>query len=151
MGNDKIYSRKRIKIPTFRYISTNSKYSITKGNFNFKRVFRFKLFIILVIAILTCAMEIKAISPIVNRVCSDAAKAKATIITNDKSTEVMKNYSYEDFVKIYRDDAGNITMLQSNIITINEITSDIAARIQNSLLNDDESMTNIKFRKFIWY
>lgn len=39
-------------------------------------------------------------------------------------------------------------MLQSNIITINEITSDIAVKIQNELIKDDESITKIKLRKF---
>lgn len=93
-------------------------------------------------------MEIKAISPILDKVCSDAAKAKATIISNNEATKVMKNYTYDDFVKIYKDANGNITMLQSNIITINEITSDVAARIQNELINDNESIIEVKFRKF---
>ena len=141
---DKIYSRKRIRLPSIKYTGIGGK------NNNFKRKFAFNGLVVLIIALLTFGMEIRAISPIIDKVCSDTAKAKATIITNEKSTEVMKRYSYEDFVKIYRDEAGNITMLQSNIITINEITSDIAARIQEALLNDDESMMNIKFRKLYW-
>lgn len=101
-------------------------------------------------------MEIKAISPILDKVCSDAAKSKATLIANNEATKVMKNYTYDDFVKIYKDSNGNITMLQSNVITINEITSDVAAKIQNELVNDNETITKIRFRKlnryenFIW-
>ncbi len=59
----------------------------------------------------------------------------------------MKNYTYDDFVKIYKDEKGNITMLQSNAITINEITSDVAAKIQKELINDDENIADIKLRK----
>lgn len=33
----------------------------------------------------------------------DAAKAKATIVANNEATKVMKNYTYDDFVKIYKD------------------------------------------------
>ena len=100
---------------------------------------------------MTLGIEINAISPILDRVCSDAAKAKATLIANNEATKVMKNYTYDDFVKIYKDNNGNITMLQSNIITINEVTSDVAARIQNELINDNESITEVKFRKLNRY
>ncbi len=106
------------------------------------------MIIILIIAILTLGLEIRAISPILNKVCSDTAKAKATLIANNEATKVMKNYTYDDFVKIYKDEKGNITMLQSNVITINEITSDVAAKIQKELLNDDENIAEIKLRKF---
>lgn len=106
------------------------------------------MIIILLIALFTFGMEIRAISPIIDKVCSDAAKSKATQITNEKSTEVMKNYSYDDFVKVYRDSEGNVKMLQSNIITINEITSDIAAKIQKEILDDNKNVMVVKFRKF---
>ena len=142
MSNDKIYSRRRIKLPNVRFIGGIGR---RHSKNDFKRNFTFKVSIILIIALLTFGMEIRAISPIIDKVCSDAAKSKATIITNDKSTEVMKNYSYDDFVKIYRDDAGNITMLQSNIITINEITSDIATKIQKAILDENENAMKIKF------
>ena len=141
MGNDKIYSRRRIKLPKVRSFG---------GGLNIKRKFALNILSVLLVALLTFGLEVRAISPIVDKVCSDAAKSKATIITNDKSTEVMKGYSYNDFVKIYRDNEGNITMLQSNIITINEVTSDIATKIQKALLNDNESTMEVKFRKSKW-
>ena len=88
---------------------------------------------------------------IIERVCEDAARAKATIISNNMATEAMKGYTYEDLVSIYKDSNGNITMLQSNIVTINAITSDIAVKIQNELISDDNSVVKLKFRKFYWY
>ena len=139
---DKIYARKRIHLPSIKYISGWGRKN------DFKRKFTFNAIIILIIALITLYTEIKAISPIIDKVCTDAAKAKATLISNNKATEVMKNYTYEDFVKIYKDMNGNITMLQSNIITINEVTSDVAAKIQKELINDNESEVEVKFRKF---
>lgn len=142
---DKIYSRRRIRLPNIKYIGTGNSIGGRGKKSSFKRRFALQVLAVLLIALFTLGAEIRAISPIIDKVCSDAAKSKATIITNDKSTEVMKRYSYDDFVKIYRDDEGNITMLQSNIITINQITSDVAAMIQSGLLNDNESMMEIKF------
>ena len=39
-------------------------------------------------------------------------------------------------------------MLQSNIITINQITSDVAVKIQEKLIQDDESTMTLKFGSF---
>lgn len=38
-------------------------------------------------------------------------------------------------------------MIQSNVITINEVTSDVAVRVQERLIADDENTVDIKFRK----
>lgn len=135
---DKIYSRKRIKLP---YIRKN-------GKRMFKNNLSFEIAVILIIAIITLGVTIKSITPIIDRVCADAAKIKATIVSNNMATEVMKNYKYDDFVKIYKDGNGNITMLQSNIITINEVTSSVAVKIQEELINSEESIIHVKLRKF---
>lgn len=134
---DKIYSRKRIRLPCIR----------KNGKKPFRNKLAFDVISILIIAIVTLVFTIKSITPIIDRVCENAAKAKATIISNNMATEVMKNYKYEDFIKIYKDANGNITMLQSNIITINEVTSSVATKIQEELINSEDSIVNVKLRK----
>ena len=138
---DKIYTRKRIRLPSIKYLgfSNNKQYK--------KQRRKVEITSVLVIAVITLSLLIKSISPIIDRVCEDAARAKATKVSNDMATEVMKRYTYDDLVNIYKDSNGNITMIQSNIITINEITSDIAAKIQDELINNDENSVNVKFRK----
>lgn len=136
---DKIYSRKRIKVP-------NVKLFRKKGVFR-KRVV-IDIILILFIAIITFYIVFKAMVPIMDTACKDAAKAKATMVSNDVATDVMKKYTYDDFVSIYKDNQGNVTMLQSNVVTINEITSSVAMKIQSNLSADDESKVNIKLRKF---
>lgn len=118
------------------------------GRRGVKEKLRFSLILILAISLITFFTVINSISPIIDRVCKDAAKAKATIVSNNMATEVMKKYTYSDMVNIYKDEKGNVTMLQSNIITINEITSDVAVKIQEELVRDDENSATIKFRKF---
>lgn len=122
--------------------------ALGSGGRGVKEKLRFSLILILAISLITFFTVINSISPIIDRVCKDAAKAKATIVSNNMATEVMKKYTYSDMVNIYKDEKGNVTMLQSNIITINEITSDVAVKIQEELVRDDENSATIKFRKF---
>lgn len=116
-----IYSRKRIKFPKLD---------------NRKRVILrkvIKIAIIIVIAIFTSTYTINSIQPIFEDICSAEAKAIATKISNEKATEVMKKYKYDDIVTITRDSSNNITGIEFNVITINEIISDVAIKTQEDL------------------
>ena len=123
---DIIYSRRRIKIPKLN----NRKKKILKKVI--------KIAIILIIAIFTSTYTINSIQPIFEDICSAEAKAIATKISNEKATEVMKNYKYDDIVTITRNSSNNITGIEFNVITINEIISDVAIRTQEDL-DDFES------------
>lgn len=140
---DKIYTRKRLRLPWVRYVGFTNNRRNDK-----KRKLTFQIICILIIAIITLITVINSIEPILDQICKDAAKAKATIISNNMATEVMKRYSYEDFIKIHRGVNGNVSMLQSDIVTINEVTSDVAVKIQEALISDDESITDIKLGSF---
>lgn len=138
---DKIYTRKRIRLPSVRYVGFKN------GKNSRKQKIIFQALIILIIAFMTLNSIVRSVEPIISRLCKDAAMAKATLISNNMATEVMKKYTYNDFVTISKDSKGNITMLQSNIITINEITSDVAAKIQEELIQSEESLGKLKLRK----
>ena len=112
-----IYSRKRIKV------SPKNKKAIKKS---------ITFFTIIIIAVFTAVIIISSINPIFEALCTNKAKSIATIISNEKATEVMSNYSYEDLIFIEKDSNGNIAMVKSNVITLNEIISDVAVKIQNS-------------------
>lgn len=118
---DIIYSRKRIKVPKIN----NRKKVIMKKTL--------KIAIIILIAIFTSAYIINGMQPIFEDICVSEAKAIATKVSNEKATQVMKNYKYEDIVTITRNSNNNITGIEFNIITINEIISDVAIKIQEGL------------------
>ncbi len=141
---DKIYSRKRINLPKVNL----GKFSNKRENIRLQR--RLKITIVLIIAVLAMVMVISFINPIIDELCIDASKKKATLISNRKATEVMSNYTYEDMVTIYRDADNNITMLKSNIIVINEIISSVAEEIQKEFEKDSESKISLRLRKFNW-
>ena len=124
--NSKIYSRPRINIPPI--------FSNNIGDKNLKRKQKIvKIFIIIVIAFSTVKIVLDAILPIFDTLCKDKAKSIATIIANEEATNVMKEHTYDELFTLEKDKDGNITMIKSNIIAINEIISDVAVKIQNTI------------------
>ena len=124
--NSKIYSRPRIQLPKIFFSN--------KGDKNLKRKQKIaKIFIIIVIAFSTVKVVLDAILPIFDVLCKDKAKAIATIVSNNEATNVMREHTYDELFTIEKDNDGNITMIKSNIIPINEIISDVAVKIQNSI------------------
>ncbi len=124
---DKIYSRTRIKLPKFNYSNKNFK------ELNSKNGKKIKFIAIILIAITVALLIIKAIEPVINKQSIVVAKSIATKISNEQATIVMANYKYQDLCSIEKDENGNIKMIKSNIIPVNEIISDVAVKIQNEL------------------
>ena len=137
----KIYSRPRIRIPKF--LLNNSKKLTTKKG---KKLI--KILAILSIAFVTAKLVLDSILPIFDTLCANKAKSIATIVSNEQATNVMKNYSYDELFTIEKDNNGNINMIRSNIIVINEIISDVANRIQEDLDTRGGENVEIALRKF---
>ena len=133
--NSKIYSRPRIRLPKIFFSNGGEKSLKRKQKIA-------KIFIIMVIAFSTIKIVLDAISPIFNALCEDKAKSIATIISNNEATNVMKDHTYDELFTIEKDNDGNITMIKSNVIPINEIISDVAVKIQN--LINERGKENIK-------
>jgi len=126
---DKIYSRKRIRIPKLVYLYKFPKLKDLRK----KKLIKLYFIVFIIFAIIMQIFHI--ITPIIDVLCIDETKSLATIISNEQATEVMKKYEYEDIITIYRDKNDNIVMLKSNIISINKIISDVATCIQNKINN----------------
>ena len=137
---EKIFSRNRIQIPNVIFFKSGNNKNLSKI---------LTIIAILSIAIIVLNTVIRAINPIIEEQCKTMAKSIATKISNDEATKVMANYDYEDFVKIEKDDEGNIKMISANMITINEVISDIPIRIQESLEQDENNTFTLKLRKRI--
>lgn len=171
--NDKIFSRKRFLIPKFKIFNhkkTRIKFGVSKLNvnnknsqktngFNGKGLYNnynknetirkfIKTSIVVIIAVLIANRIISAIEPTMNVLCINMAKSIATQISNEQATVVMANYKYEDLSSIIRDDQGNIKMINMNIAVVNEITSDVAIKIQKCLDNYQSGEFYIKLGSF---
>lgn len=147
MSIDKIYSRPRIKISKNLFNKNWSNGS--KTNHNNKRVNskKFKIIVILLIAIATAKVILDAVYPIFDTLCESKAKSIATIISNEEATNVMKKYSYDDLFTVEKDSNNNISMIKSNVIIINEISSLVAEKIQKRLDNTERENLEIALRQ----
>lgn len=111
---DKLYSRKRIKLPNLREIKS----------------FKILLIIALITIIIILSLFWNSAYPVFKATCETAASSKGVKIINDEVNQVMKNYSYDDLIKIEKDTEGKISLIKADVITINEIVSEIIKNIQ---------------------
>lgn len=137
----KIYSRPRIRMPKIIIQSR-------KRMQNEKARKLTTIFIILVIAFSTVKLILDAVLPIFDTLCENKAKSIATIVSNEQATNVMKEHSYDEIFSVEKDNNGNITMIKSNVIPINEIISDVANKIQEEINNQGRDNIEIAIRKF---
>ena len=139
----KIYSRKRFRIPKIFVAKTCEK------DFRKKQKIA-KIFIIIIIAFSTVKIVLDAIFPIFDKLCEDKAKSIATIISNEQATIVMREHEYDELFSLEKDNNGNITMIKSNVNSINEIISDVAVKIQNEIDSKGKDDIEIAIRKLFW-
>lgn len=107
-----------------------------------------KTSMVVIIAVCIANRIIAAIEPTMDVLCINMAKSIATKISNEQATIVMRNYKYDDLSSIMRDEQGNIKMIKMDIILVNEITSDIAIRIQDALNSYQQGEFYIKMGTF---
>ena len=139
---DKIYSRRRIRIP--KIIFNNKK-------INHKNINKFsKLIVILLNAFGTMKLILDSVIPIFDTLAENKAASIATMISNDQATAVMREHTYDELFTIEKDSEGNIRMIEANILVINEITSSVANKIQTELDNTERENIEIAIRKFYW-
>jgi len=137
---DKIYSRKRIKIPKINVVYSK------KGNKNIGKAT--KILTVLIIAFVFVHLVMDLVYPLFDILCEKEAESIATLISNEQATIVMKNYTYEDIMKIEKDSENNIKMISANMIAINEIISDVAIKIQEELNKKDRTSVGIRLGTF---
>ncbi|MCI8362515.1 MAG: sporulation protein YunB [Clostridia bacterium] len=137
---DKIYSRRRLLIPKLNISIFNQ----NNNRDNKTKLKILKITTIILIAAFTFMRSMEAIRPIMDKQCQNIAKSVATKISNEQATIVMSRYSYDDLCNVSKDANGNISMISANVITINEIISDVAIKIQEELNKKENSNFKIK-------
>ncbi len=135
----KIYSRPRIRIPQI-IIQSGKKMQTKKVN---KMI---TIIVILLIAFSTVKLILDAVLPIFDTLCENRAKSIATIISNEQATNVMRQHTYDELFTMEKDNNGNITIIKSNVIAINEIISDVANKIQEEINGKGRNNIEIAIR-----
>ena len=146
----KIYSRKRFIISRNGNFGKN--YSIkNKNRGQYKKYANnglekkkkiIKLIILITIIIVVSKMFLNYFEPIFQTLCEEKVKSLATIITNQQSTKIMNKYQYDDLYNIGKDENGNVVIIKSNVVPINNLISDLTENIQHEF----ENLQNIKIK-----
>ena len=102
----------------------------------------FKILVILVVIGFTYTMALSYIKPVFETLCEQKVKSIATVISNQESTKTMNKYQYEELYTIEKDEAGNVVIIKSNVVPINNMISDLTEGIQNRF--DEMEKTEIK-------
>ena len=128
---DIIYSRYRLP-------------KIKKNNkINLKKYIFIMFIVILTVAYSTAITIINSINPTLELQSKIQARALAESLSNKSCKEAIKDIKYDDLCKIERDEKGNIRMMNLNVITVNNLMSQIAIDIQDSLKNDNNDVIKI--------
>ena len=129
----KIYSRKRFILRPYSKSSKNKKQK--------KRIV--KIIIIITIILIVLKMLLSYIDPIFRAMCEDKLKSIATIITNQQSTIIMNKYQYDELYTIEKDDTGNVLVIKSNVVPINNLISDLTENVQNEFNKVQQSTIDV--------
>ena len=89
------------------------------------------MIIVVLIAVAVYRLVMGYIHPVFETLCEEKVKSIATIISNQESTKAMNKYQYEELYTIEKDEDGNVMIIKSNIVPINNMISDLAEGIQN--------------------
>ncbi len=144
--DEKIFTRNRLRLPKISPKNFQNRMSPEKRR---KRIRFMQVIAVIIIAFTFAYFIVQAIKPIMEEQCKTMAKSIATKISNNEATEVMKRYKYEDLLTITKDEQGNVKMVGTNVITVNEIISDVPVHIQEEFEKSDNNNFNIRLGNFL--
>lgn len=141
----KIYSRRRFIIkPIFCNRSPPRRgYNKIPKKINIFKKKNFKFVFIIIVVIVIYNLISGYIGPVFETLCEEKVRSVATIISNQESTKAMNKYQYEELYTIEKDEAGNILLIKSNVVPINNMISDLTEGIQNRFNEIKESQIDI--------
>ena len=137
-----IYSRPRLRLPKFVFYNNRGR----KENPRQRK--RAKLITVVFIAFATLKLVLDAVEPVFNTLCENKAISLATIISNNVATEVMKEHSYDELFTIEKNEDGTVSLVKANIVPINQITSEVAVKIQEEINKQGREDVSIALRNF---
>lgn len=133
---DKIYSRPRIII-------------LGKKNRNSKDLKIIFIIIFLLIILFSVSYAIRSAYSIFYEKAKSRAKVIGSKIINDAISEVIDNYTYEDFISIENNPSGEINLIKTRVGMINKFKSDINNAVNSKFSNTEESTVSMRLGSFL--
>lgn len=95
------------------------------------------------IAYATAITIINSINPSLERQSKVIAQNLAQSASNEATQNAMKNIKYADICQIEKDDDGNVKMMNLDVITVNEISSEIVLNMQEYFKKKEKDTVSI--------
>ena len=126
---DKLYSRRKIKIPQMSFKKMN--------------LIKVLIFTSIIIIFASIFLFFRAAYPIFKASCETAAGSKATSIVTEEVLKVMQDYSYDDLVEVDKNADGEIVLLEVKTVPVNKLISNIVSKIQTRIDNSPRTTVYI--------
>jgi len=83
-----------------------------------------------IVVVITVTMLMKFITPPFEKKCITETQRIGTEILNSEVMNALNNVNYNDIIIITKDGNGKITMVNSNVVLINQLRSTIVSNVQ---------------------
>lgn len=115
---------------------------------SYKKPFVFIITLVLFVFLLY-SYFIDQISPTIKTLCDTRAKAIALKITNEVVREHISELRYENLMNVKTGENGKITGLNADIVEMNKLSTKIAYKVQEKLINIEDIQIQVPIGKFL--
>ena len=117
---------------------------------NNKKVFLIKLLLIIICIILIFQKMTNLVEGTLHSLCEAKVESIGITVSNKAIDEVMDGIKYEDLIKFDKDANGKIIALKSDVVEMNNISSEIATSIQKIYDELEDIYVYVPIRKLYW-
>ena len=117
---------------------------------NNKKILLIKFIIVIVLIALLFQKMTDLVEGTLHSLCEAKVESIGITISNKAIDDVMDGIEYEDLIKFEKDGDGKIIALKSDVVEMNNISSEIAAKIQLMYDQLEDIYVYVPIRKFYW-
>lgn len=122
---DKIYSRKRIRIPKLKFIYSKNK----------KLKKRFKLILILLIMIITVYFLSGVVTPIFDNLCVQKAISMSVDKLEGETSRTLEKYDYSNLITVTKNKDDNTNIINTDVEVLNKIVLELTVNLNKEFKN----------------
>ena len=115
---------------------------------NNKKKFCIKFLIIIILSIIIFQKMTDLVEGTLHSLCEAKVESIGITVSNKAIDEVMDGIKYEDLIKFDKDANGKIIALKSDVVEMNNISSEIATSIQKIYDELEDIYVYVPLRKF---
>lgn len=118
------------------------------GQMSYKKPFVFIIITVLFL-IMIYSYFINQISPTIKTLCDTKAKAIALQVTTETVREYITELKYENLIHVQTEEGGRITGLNADVVEMNKLSTRIAYRIQEKIIDVEDVEIKVPIGKLL--